>query len=296
MTGAAPYTGAAGDFGYVGSGNLSQPQGILSDKEGNIWVANCVNSSVTRFPKGNPDRVENYPFNPEEFDKPFDVAIDHRGHAWVTGNGSNNVLELDQYGMKIGDWITGEGIDRPMGIAVDSKSNLWVANAGVMNPPCPALLDEPDIGSDGSKNRNAAITLIRHHGKMRKVTTFGKDDGTLDGLRWPWGIAIDGKDNVWVVNFAGKRIMQMCGVKRNNCPPGVKTGEPISPDSGYVNDALKRVTGIQIDPSGNVWAANNYEENGLTTGQENPGGHEVVVFIGLAAPVKTPLLGPVMQP
>lgn len=90
--------------------------------------------------------------------------------------------------------------------------------------------------------------------------------------------------------------MQLCGVTKKNCPPGVHTGEPISPDSGYIGDALKRVTGIQIDSSGNVWAANNYEENGLISGQENRGGQEVAVFIGLAAPVKTPLLGPVQQP
>ena len=90
--------------------------------------------------------------------------------------------------------------------------------------------------------------------------------------------------------------MQLCGVKEENCPPGVHTGEPFSLDTGYTSDALKRVTGIQ-DTSGNVWAVNNYEEIGLLPpGQENPGGHEIVVFIGLAAPVKTPLLGPVQQP
>lgn len=305
VTGSPPYDGAAGGFGYDGSGNMSQPQGIQSDKNGNIWVANCVNSSVTRFPQGDPDRVENYAFPASEFDKAFDVAIDQNGHAWVTGNGTNNLVELDKKGRKIGDFITGNGINRPMGVAADSQGNLWVANAAVSNPPCPAILNEEAIGDDGSLNKNAAVTLIRHHGKNRQVTTFGKGDGTRDGLRWPWGIAVDGNDNIWVANFAGKRVMQLCGVKQHNCPPGIHTGDPISPiplsvdaDSGpgYANDALKRVTGIQIDPSGNVWAVNNYEENGLTTGQSNPGGHEVVVFIGLAAPVKTPLLGPVQRP
>ena len=140
--------------------------------------------------------------------------------------------------------------------------------------------------------------MIRHLGETREVTTFRKTaDMPRDGLRWPWGIAVDGNDNVWVANFAGKRIMQLCGVKEQNCPPGVHTGEPFSLDTGYISDALKRVTGIQIDTSGNVWAVNNYEEIGLLPpGQENPGGHEIVVFVGLAAPVKTPLLGPVQQP
>ena len=304
-----PQNNIPGGYGYDGSGNLLQPQGITSDLAGNIWVANCSNqpvagtnrnvSSITRYPQGDPDRVENYLFPARDFDKPFAVAIDHQRHVWVTGNKTRNVLELDHNGIKVGDYISGENIKRPMGIAADSEGNLWFADAGRPNPPCPAILSEDDvIGPDGSRNKTAAVTLIRHLGEKREVTTFGKTiDMPRDGLRWPWGIAVDGKDNVWVANFAGKRIMQLCGVKEQNCPPGVRTGEPFSLDAGYASDALKRVTGIQIDPSGNVWVVNNYEEIGLLPpGLENPGGHEIVVFIGLAAPVKTPLLGPVQQP
>ena len=118
----------------------------------------------------------------------------------------------------------------------------------------------------------------------------------LKSTALPWG-GIDGFDNVFVANFAGKRVMMLCGVKEQNCPPGVHTGDPISPDEGFTSDALKRVTGIQGDTSGNVWAVNNYKEDGLLPiGLNNPGGNSVVVFIGLAAPVKTPLLGPVRQP
>ena len=217
----------------------------------------------------------------------------------MTGNKTGNVVELDRNGRKIGEFISGNGIKRPMGIASDSEGNLWFSDAGLPNPPCPAILSEDDvIGPDGSANTAATVTLIRHKGETRAVTTFGKTaDIPRDGLRWPWGIAVDGNDNIFVANFAGKRVMQLCGVKEQNCPPGVHTGDPVSPDSGFTSDALKRVTGIQIDTSGNVWAVNNYEEIGLLPpGQENPGGHEIVVFIGLAAPVKTPLLGPVQQP
>jgi len=99
-----------GGFGYDGAGNMSQPQGVISDRQGNIWIANCVNSSVTRFPRGDPDKVENYPFPESELDRPFDVATDHRGHAWVTGNNSNNVLELNRKGEKI-QIITDDGLD-----------------------------------------------------------------------------------------------------------------------------------------------------------------------------------------
>ncbi|MGH8986150.1 MAG: hypothetical protein ACRDY6_20085 [Acidimicrobiia bacterium] len=44
-----------------------------------------------------------------------------------------------------------------------------------------------------------------------------------------------------------------------------------------------RNTGVAIDPSGNAWLANNWLEIPLQT---NPGGHEIVAFLGLASPVQ----------
>ena len=49
-----------------------------------------------------------------------------------------------------------------------------------------------------------------------------------------------------------------------------------------------RNTGVAIDPSGNVWLVNNWR---MAPNPANPGGHQVVVFLGLAEPVRTPLIG-----
>lgn len=75
-----------------------------------------------------------------------------------------------------------------------------------------------------------------------------------------------------------------------NCPPGTGTGQPISPPMGYGFNGLTRNTGIQIDPSGNVWIANNWKNFPLP--DKNPGGYQMVVYIGLAGPLRTPLIGP----
>jgi hypothetical protein len=61
----------------------------------------------------------------------------------------------------------------------------------------------------------------------------------------------------------------------------------------YMIDALVRNTGVSIVPSGNVWLCNNWLIDPIQT---NPGGDGLVVFIGLAAPVKTPLIGLPQQP
>ena len=54
---------------------------------------------------------------------------------------------------------------------------------------------------------------------------------------------------------------------------------------------VTRNTGIVVDPSGNVWVANNWKEVPI---QANPGGYEMVVYVGVAAPVHRP--APVARP
>ncbi len=289
-----PSIGVAG--GYQSSGTMIQPQGVRSDRSGNVWVAGCVDGTVTRFNRGNPDNplFIQPSLSGVDFDKAFDIAIDTRGHAWVTGNTSSNIIEFNRDFEMVSEPVT--GFDLPMGIASDSVGNLWVADAGKMNPPCPPVsLPLPDgVGEDGLGNHTAAVSLIVHKGEHRTVTEYGSD---LDGMRWPWGIAVDGNDNVWVANFGGNTIMHMCGANQAKWPSNKVTGDPISPDKGYVNNALQRITAVRIDPSGNVWMTNNWINDAFHPDNVgNPGGHEVVVFIGLAGPVKTPLIGAPRQP
>ena len=59
---------------------------------------------------------------------------------------------------------------------------------------------------------------------------------------------------------------------------------------------------IDIDPAGNVWVGNNWQNLDSVLGRNAEplstlgAGQGVVVFYGLAKPVRTPLIGPVQQP
>ena len=133
-----------------------------------------------------------------------------------------------------------------------------------------------------------------------------RPDGTILGpydagksMNGPWGIAIDGNDNVWVANSAGRSITQLCGVRPETCPPGFKTGDRISPPGGFIG-GLQIMTDIVIDPAGNVWVANNWNrvDEGFKKVPDEAlstrwGANGTVVFFGMAKPVRTPLIGPV---
>lgn len=293
--------------GYT-AGSLSWPMSTVPDRKGNIWISDCGSDSVTIYPKGNPRRAINVPFpnNDAASDSngvvtPFGIAIDRRGHAWVTGTVGSTMAVYGKKG-KLIQVIPGINtnhqtqLSRPVGVASDIEGNIWVANSDWLDPLCP-----PGIPNTGA-GTNPSVTLFRTSGSDQSY------DGAVytgGGITLPWGIAVDGNDTVWIANFgfpfdlenpssvvwpAPNRVSNFCGVDTSKCPPGKQvTGEPISPNvTGYTSESLDRNTGVAIDPSGNVWLANNWKQVPLVN---NPGGNAIVVMVGAAGPVKTPVIG-----
>ena len=143
------------------------------------------------------------------------------------------------------------------------------------------------------------MTLLRPDGSEYPGSPF-----TGGGLPGPWAVVVDGNDNVWISNFAmpASPIVQLCGVRTENCPPGIKTGDQISPPGGYVGGGLQMQTDIAVDPAGNVWAINNWQDiDSCFPGADEAtstrcGGQGVVIFYGMAKPVRAPQIGPARQP
>ena len=74
--------------------------------------------------------------------------------------------------------------------------------------------------------------------------------------------------------------------------------DQISPPGGYVRGGLQMRTDIDIDPAGDVWTMNNWQD--VDSCYANPpealstrcGGQGVVIFYGMAKPVRAPQIGP----
>ena len=285
--------------GYT-QGNMSWPMTVVPDPHGNIWVTNCGNDSVTQFPGGDPNRAINIPLGPappanDPQIKPFGAVVDAKGNLWVNGNRDHAVYVISPDGTLI-DKLPGRDqgktlLSHPIGNAADSKGNVWVSSSDWLDTPCPT---HTMLGTA----TNPSVTMFQ----AKDRTPYPGSPFTGGGITLPWGIAVDGNDTVWVFNFGfappgpgtpttvPTAISRFCGVNTAKCPPGMKVGDPISPSTGYQSDSLQRITGGQIDPSGNVWLTNNWKID--TDGVVNPGGNAVVIAIGAAAPLKTPLIGP----
>ena len=94
--------------------------------------------------------------------------------------------------------------------------------------------------------------------------------GTIDH---PQGIAVDGAGNIWVANYRAPYLTELAGAS------AASPGSSLSPATGFGADAkLLEAYALALDASGNIWVS-------------NQGSSTITKFIGLAAPVKTPLSG-----
>ncbi|HEX8754330.1 MAG TPA: NHL repeat-containing protein [Solirubrobacterales bacterium] len=265
----SPARTATANGGFT-EGEIAKAQGLAVDQHGNVWIPNFGGESVTVYWGGNP--ATHTVVRGGGISKPFDIAVDRSGNAWVTDESTSGtpggVTKILPNGtVAPGSPITGGGLRSPQGIAVDSGGNLWVAN----------LL-------------SSSVTEIAGNGKVYKRSPI-----KVKSLTGPWGIAVDGEDNVWVAGFRGPSLTELCGRKPGNCPRGKRTGDAISPaETGFQSRALQHLTAVQVDQSGNVWVANNWSTGSSLA--QFVGGNGLVEFIGAAAPVKTPLIGPPERP
>ena len=310
--------------GYNFDGKLGQMQGILVAPNGDVWTVDNGNSQIVHLPGGDPAKgrilgrtVDGKPVDGTlQVKGPFGIAIDQRDRVWVTNSASNTVTRFPAANPADAEEI--EVGFSPHAIAIDSRGNAWVGNL-VGHPRLKEKLDlvkqklqawaEAREGSmsadDIAANMWANLWgIISEYpgGDVSMITPDGTVHGPFNAggaITAPWGIAIDGNDNVWVASSTSHSVTQLCGVRPETCPPGLKTGDPITPSEGYIG-GLQIVAPIAIDPAGNAWVGNGFydTQTGFSKAPVEArstqfGAHTIVVFFGVAKPVKTPLIGPV---
>jgi streptogramin lyase len=295
-------------------GRLGLMQGIIATPSGDIWVLGVEKRQLVQFLKGDlsKGRIVCEGDNAEpckSFKAPFHLGIDQQDRIWVSDAGIDHVTRFSAADpSKVETFKTGFSSS---GLGIDSQGNVWVTNR--LGSDLVGMAHLIDMGVR-LKTRGVASasdyltkTMSQQKGGSGSVTVL-RPDGTKypgspftgGGLPGPWAVAVDGNDNIWISNFnrPSSPIVELCGVRTEHCPPGVHTGGEISPPGGYVGGGLQMLVDIAVDPAGNVWATNNWQDVDSCMGTPNEalstrcGGQGVVVFYGLAKPVRAPQIGP----
>jgi streptogramin lyase len=108
------------------NGGFSAPSSTSVDKEGNIWVANAGNSTVSVLAQSGFPAFG--PLSGNGLDSPVAIAIDTTGAAWVVNNGGSSVSIFQSDG-EVGTIPPATVGSKPTAIAVDPLGAIWVANS-----------------------------------------------------------------------------------------------------------------------------------------------------------------------
>ena len=304
--------------GYNFGGKLGFMQGIIVTPSGDVWTVDFTNDRVVFLPKGDPANARFYceapagtpsKDGPCKLTAPFHIVIDQQDRIWVDNAIGDKVARFPASDpSKVEVFSTGGHSGK--GMAVDSKGNVWIANTlgpGLSLETDARLLLAKLSGASLTGMDQLALHDLMSHPGLGSVSMLRPDGSPAPGSPFnptgsiwgAWAVSIDGNDHVWVSNFApGGGITELCGARTETCPAGMKTGDAISPPGGYKGGGMQMLVDVSIDPAGNVWVSNNWQDPASCYGQPAEGistrcgGQGMTVFYGMAKPVRAPQIGP----
>jgi sugar lactone lactonase YvrE len=267
--------GFSGDGGPATSAQISRPNGLAFDAQGNMYIADPsdpnpndrirkvdTNGIITTFAGGGtvpgPGNGDGGPATLAELNVPEDVAVDAAGNVYIADRNDQRVRKVNTAGTittfagggnpvppDIGDGgpATSARLAAPNAVAVDALGNVYIAD--------------------------------RDHMRIRKVDTSGiittvAGDGTQgsggDGgpatsaqLRFPRGLAVDGAGNVYIADHSNHRVRKVDSGGTITTVAG--TGVICSPnfvcgDGGPATQAtLQQPFDVALDAQGSLYIA-----------------------------------------
>jgi streptogramin lyase len=282
--------------GIPGAG-LDASYGIAVDGSDNVWVANYQSvtgannhhfGSVSKFSSAGVE-LSGYGYTVGGVYYPLALAADSTGAIWIADYGDNSATLLAGDGSAISSsGYAASALPFTSAVALDGSRNAWFAAAeeAVQVTPAGAASSFTCCSyAEGIAIDLAGNVWIADYGAQAIVELPSSGSAqrvALGDNAGPKGIAVDGAGNVWAGNYRGDSFVEVAGSTATLLSPVNGTGR-----DGYGHDApLKDPYGLAIDASGNLWISNASSQSGNTLTQ----------FVGLASPVKTPLLGPPVLP
>ena len=211
--------GFGGDEGQATEASLSEPSGIAIDRSGDIFIADFMNHKIRKVDvatgvittvagSGNGSfSGDNGPAIYADLTCPGGVAVDNEGNIFIADTFNNRIRMIDKdtgiintvagddASFRVGDKKSSEkSLSRPYSIALDSKGDIYTTD------------------SDNHMVRK----IYRKTGEIVTVAGNGKAGFSPDetpanetSLNYPFGIAIDQADNIYIADTFNHMIRKV---------------------------------------------------------------------------------------
>ena len=280
-------TVAGGNGRGSAANQLSSPRGIFVDSQGNLFIADEVNSRIQKWALGATLGItvaggNGMGFDANQISYPNDVFLDIKGDLWIVDTFKSRIQKWvigARSGITIiGDNGTGSAANQlflPEGIFVDSQSNLFisdlynnrvqkwepsavegitVAGGNGLGSGSNQLYHPSDLYLDSQHN---LFIVDRFNNRIQKwlsgatigVTVAGGNGEGSDSnqLDLPSGICVDSLGNMFITDTGNDRVQKWS--------PGATSGVTVAGGNGIgsASNQLSYPTGIFVDSQGNLF-------------------------------------------
>ncbi|SEO25387.1 gliding motility-associated C-terminal domain-containing protein [Mucilaginibacter gossypiicola] len=231
-------SGAIGSNDGLGAAaSFSEPDGIVSDGAGNLYVSDDKYSLIRKItPEGLVTTLAGNPLvlgatngtgSAATFNSPRGLAIDAAGNLYVADQANNRIRKVTAAGVvttyagsgavgAVNGMVNAASFNTPTAVGLDDSGNLYVSDSG--------------------------------NGSIRKITPAGVVSTFATGLNFPRELRVDGTGNIYVAEQNGNTIKRIS-------PAGVIT---VIAGSGRTDASGKTATiqgaiGLAMDGKGNLF-------------------------------------------
>lgn len=232
---------------------FNQPYGVAVDRLGNVYVGDLSNHRIRKISSagvvttlaGSTRGFANGTGAAAQFNDPRGIAVDESGNIYVADIGNHRIRKVTPAGVVTtlagssqgytDDTGTAAQFYSPTEVAVDASGNVYVA----------------DQGNHRIRKITPAGVVTTLAGSGTKG--FAEGTGTAAQFNEPFGITVDGSNNVYVADRVNNRI-------RKITPAGVVSTLAGSGVSGFADGTgaaaqFSSPFGLDADDFGNIYVA-----------------------------------------